>query len=107
MLSKFPLPTPELISYILTDILKPIYRTHPHPQINISTGRVLPPRPGKTAADQDADSHAGSYAGGASASQDFYEEQTWKESPGAGALVIWCISHIEVCSNTDVLIDSR
>ncbi|KAL4261910.1 TTI2 family protein [Pleurotus pulmonarius] len=67
----------ELLTQILTEHVKPIFRTNPHPLLHTSTGRKLP-RP----------------AGGPLASSDYYESQSWKDHPGAPNLLSWCVRHI-------------
>ncbi|KAJ8086083.1 hypothetical protein PM082_004902 [Marasmius tenuissimus] len=63
---------------VLSQHVKPIFKTNPHPLLNMSTGRKLL-RP----------------AGGPMASQDFFETQTWKDDPAAPELVSWCVRHIK------------
>jgi len=72
-------PTP-LVRYILSQKLKPIFQSNPNPLLNVSTGRRLP-----------------RVAGGLMATQDFYDDQTWKSSPGISNLVSWCVRHLPVC----------
>ncbi|KAJ7895955.1 hypothetical protein B0H14DRAFT_2558408 [Mycena olivaceomarginata] len=58
-------------AWVLQNNIKPIFRSNPHPSINLETGRKLA-RP----------------AGGPAASQDFYDTQTWKDHPGAANIVL-------------------
>ncbi|EJD00972.1 uncharacterized protein FOMMEDRAFT_169184 [Fomitiporia mediterranea MF3/22] len=67
----------ELVKSVLEFHVKPLFVTNPHPQLNISTGRSL---------------HR--IAGGPMASQDYYDEQTWKNHPSLSNLISWCISQI-------------
>ncbi|KAJ7783401.1 hypothetical protein B0H14DRAFT_2400764 [Mycena olivaceomarginata] len=73
--SEPPLP---LVVQVLQNNVKPIFRSNPHPSINLATGRKLA-RP----------------AGGPAASQDFYDTQTWKDHPGAANIVLWCVRNIQ------------
>ena len=73
-------PTTPLVSYILGQKLKPIFQSNPNPLLNVSTGRRL-----------------SRVAGGPMATQDFYDDQTWKSSPGISNLVSWCVRHLPVC----------
>ncbi|KAJ7895953.1 hypothetical protein B0H14DRAFT_3425910 [Mycena olivaceomarginata] len=73
--SEPPLP---LVVQVLQNNVKPIFRSNPHPSINLETGRKLA-RP----------------AGGPAASQDFYDTQTWKDHPGAANIVLWCVRNIQ------------
>ncbi|PFH50332.1 hypothetical protein AMATHDRAFT_85853 [Amanita thiersii Skay4041] len=75
--SAYALPLP-LLEVLLANRIKPIFQNNIHPSINPTTGRKLP-RP----------------AGGPLASQDFYEEQHWKEHPGIGNVMLWCVQHIQ------------
>ncbi|KAJ7632712.1 hypothetical protein FB45DRAFT_1057745 [Roridomyces roridus] len=77
ILSRFeeqPLP---LIVQMLQHNIKPVFRANPHPSINLETGRKLV-RP----------------AGGPMASQDFYDNQLWKDRPGVANAVLWCVRHL-------------
>jgi hypothetical protein len=69
----------DVIEYILQYVIKPIFRSSPHPSLNLSTGRKLP-----------------RMAGGPLASQDLYEAQTWKEYPGVPNIVSWCVQNMQV-----------
>ncbi|TFK43043.1 hypothetical protein BDQ12DRAFT_162717 [Crucibulum laeve] len=71
-------PSVPLLRHILTNNIKPIFRSNPHPSLNLETGRKLA-RP----------------AGGPMASQDYYDSQTWKQHPGVGVVVQWCANCIE------------
>ncbi|KAF5388141.1 hypothetical protein D9615_000018 [Tricholomella constricta] len=73
ILQRFPHPNNALLVQILTYNIKPLFQLNPHPFLNVS-GRKLS-RP----------------AGGPMASSDFYDEQTWKKSPGIANLVSWCV----------------
>ncbi|KAJ7762837.1 hypothetical protein DFH07DRAFT_739057 [Mycena maculata] len=77
ILHRFSAPPLPLIVQVLQYNVKPLFRSNPHPSLNLETGRKLA-RP----------------AGGPMASQDFYDGQTWKEHPGASNIVIWCVRHI-------------
>lgn len=79
ILSLLPPANVALLSHILEHKVKPLFRSNPHPDLNLSTGRKLS-RP----------------AGGPMASQDYYENQTWKNAPGAANLLSWCVRHLEV-----------
>lgn len=59
--------------------IKPIFQGNPHPMLNPVTGRKLP----RT-------------AGGYATSQDAYEGQVWKEHPGIGNVLLWCVQRINV-----------
>ena len=69
----------ELVKSILESHVKPQFLTNPHPQLNLSTGRAL---------------HR--IAGGAMASQDYYDEQNWKNRPGLAGVISWCIRSVPV-----------
>ncbi|KAF7330792.1 hypothetical protein MVEN_02418400 [Mycena venus] len=77
ILHEFSEPTLPLVVQVLQHNVKPIFRSNPHPSINLETGRKLA-RP----------------AGGPLASQDFYDSQTWKDHPGASNIVLWCVRNI-------------
>ncbi|KAI3612996.1 trna-specific trna nucleotidyltransferase [Moniliophthora roreri] len=66
-------PDVPLLNEILSQHVKSMFRSNPHPSLNMSTGRKL-----------------GRPAGGPMASQDFYEGQTWKGNVGAPSIVLWC-----------------
>jgi Tti2 family len=66
--------------------IKPIFRANPHPMLNLESGRKLP----RT-------------AGGYAAAQDPYEGQVWKEHPGIGNVLLWCVQRINVCAYILVL----
>ncbi|KAG6896867.1 hypothetical protein C0992_005558 [Termitomyces sp. T32_za158] len=76
ILRQFDDPPQSLLTHILNDNVKPFFQVNPHPKLNAS-GRKLP-RP----------------AGGPMATQDFYDDQTWKTAPGITNLVSWCVRHI-------------
>ncbi|THH12369.1 hypothetical protein EW145_g12 [Phellinidium pouzarii] len=67
----------ETVISVLENNVKPLFLSNPHPQLNLSTGRVL--------------SHP---AGGDMASQDYYNDQTWKTHPGVDNIVSWCIRQL-------------
>ncbi|KAI5124880.1 hypothetical protein M0805_007310 [Coniferiporia weirii] len=67
----------ETVKAVLETNVKPLFISNPHPQLNLSTGRALP----RT-------------AGGPMASQDYYDEQTWKNSLGLSNVVSWCIRNL-------------
>ena len=69
----------ELVKSVLENHVKPWFLTNPHPQVNLSTGRAL---------------HR--IAGGSMASQDYYDEQTWKNQPGLANIISWCMRRIPV-----------
>ncbi|KAJ7047754.1 hypothetical protein C8F04DRAFT_20951 [Mycena alexandri] len=85
ILHTFSEPPLPLIVQILQHTLKPLFRSNPHPSINLETGRKLT-RP----------------AGGPMASQDFYDSQTWKESPGASNVLLWCVRNIPSTAYEDL-----
>ena len=64
---------------VLVKHFKPIFQASPHPMLNLQTGRKLP----RT-------------AGGSAAAQDAYEGQVWKEYPGIGNVLLWCVQRIDV-----------
>ncbi|KAH8113299.1 hypothetical protein DFH11DRAFT_1601249 [Phellopilus nigrolimitatus] len=70
-------PDIEAVKVVLESHVKPLFLSNPHPQLNLATGRTLP----RT-------------AGGPMASQDYYDEQTWKKHPGVANVVSWCIRQI-------------
>ncbi|KAF9004777.1 hypothetical protein BDQ17DRAFT_1424610 [Cyathus striatus] len=70
-------PTVPLISYILKNKIKSLFSPSPHPYLSRTTARALPRA-----------------AGGPGAAQDYYEGQLWKEYPGLGQVLHWCIEHI-------------
>ncbi|KAI0260491.1 hypothetical protein BC834DRAFT_900075 [Gloeopeniophorella convolvens] len=69
-------------SLFLEDIfaqrLKPLFQKNPHPMLDTETARKLPKS-----------------AGGYAAAQDAYEGQVWKEQPGIGNILLWCVQHID------------
>lgn len=67
----------QLVTYILTHIVKPFFAPCPHPRLHTSTARILP-RPADV--------------------QDTYVEQPWKEHPGIDGVVSWCLLNTEVWS---------
>ncbi|KAJ7645511.1 hypothetical protein DFH06DRAFT_1211567 [Mycena polygramma] len=77
ILQEFSEPPLPLVVQVLQHNVKPLFRSNPHPSINLETGRKLA-RP----------------AGGPMASQDFYDGQTWKDHPGASHIILWCVQHI-------------
>ncbi|KAJ7497480.1 hypothetical protein FB451DRAFT_1211627 [Mycena latifolia] len=77
ILRGFPEPPVVLLVQMLEHNVKPLFRFNPHPSLNLQTGRKLA-RP----------------AGGPMASQDFYDNQMWKNHPGASNIVLWCVQHI-------------
>src|ERR1700722_18791928 len=78
-LSSLSVEHPSVVDEILQNIVKPLFRSNPHPSLNLSTGRTLP-RP----------------AGGPMASQDYYQSQTWKTHPGSANVVSWCVRKTNV-----------
>ncbi|KAK0191366.1 hypothetical protein F5146DRAFT_1048368 [Armillaria mellea] len=77
ILRRFPEPDMHLLKRILMHDVKPLFLSTPHPSLNLSTGRKLP-----------------RLAGGPMASQDYYEEQTWKEHPETTSLVLFVVKNI-------------
>ncbi|KAI0299764.1 hypothetical protein B0F90DRAFT_1727127 [Multifurca ochricompacta] len=71
-------PSSLLLEEVLVERVKPIFRANPHPLLNPKTGRKIP----RT-------------AGGYAATQDAYEEQVWKENPGVGNVLLWCVQRID------------
>jgi hypothetical protein len=80
ILNRWEDPSAALLNHILTEKVKPLFRSSPHPRLNLATGRALS-RP----------------AGGPDSVFDYYEGQTWKAHPGASNIVLWCVQHIKVC----------
>src|SRR6266436_5898351 len=78
-LAQFSHPSRDLASQILTQNIKPIFKSSPHPHLHSETGRKL-----------------SKAAGGSMAMQDYYEGQRWKEHPGVDKVVLWCVRAIEV-----------
>lgn len=72
-------PSMELLNLVLTNKLRPIFKSSPHPRLSSQTGRKV-----------------GRPAGGAMAMQDYYEGQVWKQYPGIANVVLWCIDGLEV-----------
>jgi hypothetical protein len=72
-------PSLFLLEEVLAKHIKPIFQTNPHPMLNAETGRKLPRA-----------------AGGYAAAQDAYEGQVWKEHPGIGNVLLWCVQRIDV-----------
>ncbi|KAI9572392.1 hypothetical protein HD554DRAFT_2168017 [Boletus coccyginus] len=64
----------QLVTHILTHIVKPFFAPSPHPRLHTSTARILP-RPADV--------------------QDTYVEQPWKEHPGIDGVVSWCLLNTE------------
>ncbi|KAJ6627433.1 hypothetical protein B0H10DRAFT_1994498 [Mycena sp. CBHHK59/15] len=77
ILHNFSDPPQSLVVQILENNVKPLFRSNPHPSLNLETGRKLA-RP----------------AGGPMASQDFYDSQTWKDYPGSSNIVLWCLRNM-------------
>ncbi|KIJ70362.1 hypothetical protein HYDPIDRAFT_105071 [Hydnomerulius pinastri MD-312] len=67
-------PSRQLISHVLTQVIKPLFAPTPHPRLHTDTARVLT-RPADT--------------------QDTYHHQPWKAHPGLDEIVRWCILNIE------------
>ena len=78
-LTQFSHPSGDLATQVLTQNLKPIFKSSPHPHLHSETGRKLP-----------------TAAGGSMAMQDYYEGQRWKEYPGVDKVVLWCVRATEV-----------
>ena len=76
----------ELLKSLLENHVKPCFLTNPHPQLNPATGRAL-----------------NRIAGGHMASQDYYDEQVWKDHLGLSNVVSWCIRHIPVSIRSLIL----
>lgn len=72
-------PSLALITQILANKLKPIFKLSPHPNLHAETGRKVTNRPG-----------------GPLAVHDYYEEQKWKEYPGVEKIILWCVSGLQV-----------
>ncbi|KAI0052623.1 hypothetical protein FA95DRAFT_1663859 [Auriscalpium vulgare] len=71
-------PYESLVEGILNRNIKGVFSHSPHPSLNVHTGRKLPRA-----------------SGGPMASQDAYEGQTWKDQPGVGNVLLWCVQHID------------
>ncbi|KAH7931416.1 hypothetical protein BV22DRAFT_998586 [Leucogyrophana mollusca] len=76
ILEAFSEPTDSMLEQILSQNVKPVFRSNPHPYLSEATGRKLPRA-----------------AGGPMASQDAYEDQTWKSRPGISNVISWCIGN--------------
>ncbi|KIO03097.1 hypothetical protein M404DRAFT_146557, partial [Pisolithus tinctorius Marx 270] len=63
-------PTPTLVTYTLSTVVKPLFAATPHPRLHLATARVLA-RPADT--------------------QDTYHHQPWKDCPGLEEVLRWCI----------------
>lgn len=63
-------PTPALVTYTLSNVVKPLFAATPHPRLHLTTARALS-RP--------ADA------------QDTYHHQPWKDHPGLEEILRWCI----------------
>ncbi|KAI6043493.1 hypothetical protein EDC04DRAFT_2890890 [Pisolithus marmoratus] len=63
-------PTPALVTYTLSNVVKPLFAATPHPRLHLATARVLA-RPADT--------------------QDTYHYQPWKDHPGLEEVLRWCI----------------
>ncbi|EIN10221.1 hypothetical protein PUNSTDRAFT_50904 [Punctularia strigosozonata HHB-11173 SS5] len=74
-----PVDTP-LLQTVLDVHVKPVFRSNPHPSLDMETGRKLPRS-----------------AGGPMAAQDYYEAQMWKAQPQRRMInvLIWCVRHIK------------
>jgi hypothetical protein len=87
VIAMMPKVNVSLLTLILLEHVKPIFRANPHPSIHPVTGRKLQ-RP----------------AGGEHSAQDFYEGQLWKQHPGIGNVICWCVRHCQVvCFSPDRL----
>ncbi|KAF9530343.1 hypothetical protein CPB83DRAFT_850741 [Crepidotus variabilis] len=71
-------PSKDVVNRVLTDHLRPIFKSNPHPHLHAETARKLS-RP----------------AGGQMAMQDYYENQGWKHHPGISNVVLWCLQVTE------------
>ncbi|KAF9653060.1 hypothetical protein BDM02DRAFT_3108178 [Thelephora ganbajun] len=72
-------PNVPLITQVLFSQVRPVFQSHAHPKVNLSTGRVL-----------------SRVAGGPLASQDLYTSQSWKEShPGISNVLLWVVARIK------------
>ncbi|KAF9076660.1 hypothetical protein BDP27DRAFT_1284592 [Rhodocollybia butyracea] len=78
ILANFSEPSFELMVQLLETNINNLFRSSPHPSLNISTGRKLD-RP----------------AGGSMGGIDFYEAQAWKKYPQAFNIMFWCLCHIQ------------
>lgn len=63
-------PTPALVTYTLSNVVKPLFAATPHPRLHLATARALA-RPADT--------------------QDTYHHQPWKDHPGLEEVLRWCI----------------
>ncbi|CAK5275826.1 unnamed protein product, partial [Mycena citricolor] len=77
ILHRFMDPPLTLVTHILQNNIRPLFRSNPHPEMNAETGRKL-----------------ARSAGGPNASQDFFESQHWKDHPGAARTILWCVENI-------------
>ena len=79
-----------MLRQILSKNLRTIFSSHPHPHLNIKTGKKL--------------AHP---AGGPNAVQGYCEEQVWKNYPGMWSVLDWVVKNISVssrvtlCNSTD------
>ncbi|THU78784.1 hypothetical protein K435DRAFT_769146 [Dendrothele bispora CBS 962.96] len=78
ILAEFSEPDVSTLTHLLSQHVKPLFQSNPHPSLDLSSGRTLR-RP----------------AGGPMATQDFFESQVWKKNVGASNLVAWCVKHIK------------
>ncbi|KAG5635343.1 hypothetical protein H0H81_011646 [Sphagnurus paluster] len=72
----FPEVETALLVQLLTHNIKPRFQLSPHPWLDASGRKLLRP------------------AGGTMGSQDFYDEQSWKSSPGIVNVLSWCVRHV-------------
>ncbi|KAI6004225.1 hypothetical protein EDD15DRAFT_2360528 [Pisolithus albus] len=63
-------PTATLVTYTLSNVVKPLFAATPHPRLHLATARALA-RPADT--------------------QDTYHHQPWKDHPGLEEVLRWCI----------------
>jgi hypothetical protein len=69
----------SLLVRILSNHIKPLFASTPHPMVNLESGRKLP-RP----------------AGGANSAADMYDHQAWKTNLGIANILRYCIESMEV-----------
>ena len=69
----------QAVQTVIQQHIKPLFTANPHPFLSTSTGRTL---------------HRG--AGGPMATQDYYNEQSWKSRPGTDNVIAWCIGNLPV-----------
>lgn len=78
-MGSLPPASQAIIAEVLSNHIKPLFQTNPHPRLNTTSGRALHRE-----------------AGGPLGAHDFYEGQTWKAHPGAADVISWCVRHCQV-----------